>query len=142
MHPERRENDSIMLAHLEKIEKQTNGGLKDQFKDLKDSNQKLWEKHDIEAKEFRAEVRADIRELLKVLSDRPCVAHTEQIKDLFSTRILQNTIIIALLGTIILGLVRWGELHRQVEVNTKKWEKLDEMSPMPKRFDAGYLPQR
>ena len=54
MSEEQRHDYPDILSRLSSIEKKVNGGLADQFKDLKEDNKRIWDKHDVEAREFRA----------------------------------------------------------------------------------------
>lgn len=121
---ERREGYIDLNERLDKIERQTNGGMKAQFDDLKNFHKSWIERHDAEAREFRVEIRNDVRELNKTISERPCIAHTEQINSLRNDKTVLVTLIIALIVACIIGLVSWGSMYKQVEVNTARWEKV------------------
>jgi hypothetical protein len=128
---ERREDYPQLLERLISIEKKVNGGLADQFKDLKETNRGIWEKHDAEAKEFRSNttrmwerVESKVDKLAAVINDRPCVLHSEKIKNLDDTRNFQAVVMVACLVAFITGLIGYGSLRKQVDINTSRWEHL------------------
>lgn len=106
---EQRHDYPDILKRLDKIESQTNGGLRQQFEDLKQHSSSLWEKHDEEAKEFRSDMKSAIKE---IKDDR---------KWLIS---LLVTVIVSLIGIAVTGLVKYGAMQKQVEINSIRLEKL------------------
>lgn len=77
MMEERRAEYPEILNRLVEIEKKVNGGLADQFADLKNSNRIIWDKHDLEAKEFRNKTEAIWMQVLSRLDKLPCESRKE-----------------------------------------------------------------
>ena len=128
---EQRKDYPNILDRLSKIESQVNGGLKEQFDNLANLNQTSWNKHDIEAREFRIEVRElhkdnrqEIINLATLMNNRPCIAHDKDIAVLFKDKDFKERVIIGLLVVLILGLIGYGGLKKQVDINTERWEKV------------------
>ena len=142
---EQRHDYPDILKRLEKIENQTNGGLKAQFDDLKSVSSEHWKQHDEEARDFRVEIRGDIREIVKNLTERPCVVHTEQIKSLVdSKKEIRNyamACITAFLGMVILGLIGYGQMIERVKDAQYEIQQLRYKVPyLPKTIERRYIP--
>lgn len=74
---DRRRDYPEILERLANIEKKVNGGLADQFADLKQTQRLIWDKHDIEAKEFRNKTEKIWMEVLSRLDKLPCESRKE-----------------------------------------------------------------
>lgn len=96
---ENRRDYPDILQRLGEIEKKVNGGLKDQFEDLKLTQRLIWDKHDIEAKEFRNKTEVIWMKVLSRLDKLPCDARSEVYKQLW----FNIYSIWGVLGAILLG---------------------------------------
>jgi hypothetical protein len=99
MEQERRKDSLEILQKLLQIEEKVNGGLKDQFADLKQTQRLIWDKHDIEAKEFRNKTEKIWMEVLSRLDKLPCDNRLEVYKQLW----FNIYSIWGVLGTVLLG---------------------------------------
>jgi hypothetical protein len=99
MEQERRKDSLEILQRLHQIEEKVNGGLKDQFADLKQTQRLIWDKHDIEAKEFRNKTEKIWMEVLSRLDKLPCDNRADVYKQLW----FNIYSIWGVLGTILLG---------------------------------------
>ena len=96
---ERRAEYPEILLRLTEIERKVNGGLKDQFEDLKLTQRLIWDKHDIEAKEFRNKTEVIWMKVLSRLDKLPCEARAEVYKQLW----FNIYSIWGILGSVLIG---------------------------------------
>jgi hypothetical protein len=96
---ERRKDNLEILQRLQNIESKVNGGLADQFADLKLTNRLIWDKHDLEAKEFRNKTEKIWMEVLSRLDRLPCESRKEMYKQVW----FNIYSIWGVLGAVLLG---------------------------------------